>query len=223
MAVYKVTGGAKVGIMLSTYPFAVLKIEDGLLRLNVSLVAKLVFRAQDIISIEPFKGSGKIGDGIKINHRVPGYKENVLFWCSRTPEVLIREIQGTGFFMSTNYSHGGQPELEILESQKDSSGNPIKTKALVLMTALWLFLLIPNIMAFLRASAAKKAPSTTWLVSPMFVFFAFSVLLLISGGFRDLVLKEGRTLEDVKSFAVFLALISGLILVVNLFVFNRFT
>ena len=42
--------------------------------------------------------------------------------------------------------------------------------------------------------------------------FGTGLLLLISEPFRQLVLKEGRTLNDIKKFIYFLLLISGVML-----------
>jgi len=50
---YTLTGGARIGRANATYPFANLFVDKDVLKINSSIVGNLVFKPQDIISIEP--------------------------------------------------------------------------------------------------------------------------------------------------------------------------
>ncbi|WP_294236673.1 hypothetical protein [uncultured Chryseobacterium sp.] len=49
------------------------------------------------------------------------------------------------------------------------------------------------------------------MYSALGLLFAAALLTLISEGFRKLILKEGKTLDDVKKSAAFIVLISGVL------------
>ena len=50
----KKTGGARIGMMNATWPFATLKVNKNRLELNATILGNLVFTPQDIISIESY-------------------------------------------------------------------------------------------------------------------------------------------------------------------------
>jgi hypothetical protein len=76
----QLTGGARIGMVNATFPFATLKVNKDQGGLNVSIVGNLTFQASHIISIEPYTMIPILGQGIKINYEVTNYKERVIFW-----------------------------------------------------------------------------------------------------------------------------------------------
>jgi len=80
MVEIKKTGGARIGMANATWPFATLKANKDRLELNATIIGTLVFKPNDIISIEPYGLIPFIGRGIRINHRVDKYKSKVIFW-----------------------------------------------------------------------------------------------------------------------------------------------
>ena len=97
MTELNLTGGARIGMANATWPFASLKVTKERLDLNATIVGNLVFRPEDIVSIEPYYMIPILGQGIKINHRIPKYKEKVIFWTFKNPNEVIRQIKQTGF------------------------------------------------------------------------------------------------------------------------------
>lgn len=87
--IMKLTGGARIGWNYISYPFATLTISSEYVKLDVSSIRDFKFQPKDIISIEPYR---ELRQGIKINHRVPGYNPKVIFWTAKEPEALIQEI-----------------------------------------------------------------------------------------------------------------------------------
>lgn len=95
---YQLTGGAKIGIVNATFPFAKLKVNKNKLELNISLVGiKYLFQPQDILSIEIYMLFPLIGQGIKINHIVKNYNKKVIFWTFKSPKSVIQNIEKIGF------------------------------------------------------------------------------------------------------------------------------
>ena len=95
MTQLNLTGGARIGMANATCPFASLKVTNDRLDLNATIVGNLVFKPEEIISIEPYYMIPIIGQGIKINHRIPKYKENVIFWTFKNPNEVIGQIKQT--------------------------------------------------------------------------------------------------------------------------------
>lgn len=92
------TGGANIGFGRVTWPFAKFSVNKNELQLNASIIGNVYFRPSDIISIEP---SGLFnGNGIKINHRVNGYSQKIIFLTSGSRN-LIKRIEDTGFLNNT--------------------------------------------------------------------------------------------------------------------------
>ena len=127
----KKTGGARIGMMNATWPFATLKVNKNTLELNATILGNLVFTSQDIISIEPYGLIPVLGKGIKINHRIKSYKSKVIFWTLGNPKDLIKKIESIGFLGNSS------PVPEDLQIEIDQSQNrggfPIRTKAAILI------------------------------------------------------------------------------------------
>lgn len=93
----EIKGGARIGFSNSSFPLATLKVNKDRLELKVTFIGTLTFQATDIISIEPHIVIPFIGQGIKITHMVPNYKKKVIFWTFKNPQLVIRQIESTGF------------------------------------------------------------------------------------------------------------------------------
>ncbi|MEC5173738.1 hypothetical protein [Chryseobacterium nepalense] len=83
MKQFKLTGGARIGRVNASYPFANLYADENTLKINASLAGNVIFQPQDIISIKPYVAIPLIGQGIKILHRVENYNQNVIFWTMK--------------------------------------------------------------------------------------------------------------------------------------------
>lgn len=102
MKQYELTGGARIGTVNATYPFAKLRVNENKLEINTSVIGKLVFTTKDVISIEPYQRFPIIGKGVKINHRVSNYNQKVIFWTWKNPKDVIQQIALTGFLNNLN-------------------------------------------------------------------------------------------------------------------------
>jgi hypothetical protein len=75
---YKITGGAQIGRVHSTWPIGSLKVSPGRLEVSAS-VKKVVFAPEDVIDVEASSQFLIIGRGVRVTHRVDGYHEEVFF------------------------------------------------------------------------------------------------------------------------------------------------
>ncbi|WEK69735.1 MAG: hypothetical protein P0Y62_18210 [Candidatus Chryseobacterium colombiense] len=206
MKQFKLTGGARIGRANATYPFAELYVDENTLKINASLVGNLIFQPQDIILIKPYSSLPLIGQGIKIVHRVENYNQNVIFWTMRDPDSVIHEIQGTGF-LDKIYSSISEKDMKIIEQQKQG-GFPLKPILPIAFIFLWNALFLYDFVPLLSGKNTNH-PFGIGVCTALGLLFMTALLTLISGGFRKLILKEGRGLDDIKKFAVFILLISG--------------
>lgn len=197
------TGGAKIGIAHATWPFAKLIVNKSMLQLNASVIGNLYFRPSDIISIEPL--SFLSGAGIKINHRVEKYSSKVIFLTSGS-SALISRIESTGFLYNTD-ALPADVEAEITKYQSGGSF-PIKWSAAITVIVIWNLLFLADQLGYF----GKKSNMPLGNGARLAIAFAFlfALVLLISEPFRQIVLKEGRTIKDIKPFLLFLMLLTGI-------------
>lgn len=197
------TGGAKIGFARVTWPFAQLKVNKNVLQLNASVIGNLYFRPSDIISIESL--SLLSGLGIKINHRVEKYSTNVMFLTTGA-SALISSIEATGFLQNT----GALPaDVEAEIEQYQSKGSfPFKWSAAIAFAVIWNLLFLADQMGYFgKKSNMPLGNGARLAIGLAFLFF---LAVLIVKPFRRMVLKEGRTIGDVKAFLLFLMLITGI-------------
>lgn len=207
MKQFRLTGGARIGRAKATYPFADLYVDENTLKINASLVGNLIFQPQDIIMIKPYSAIPLIGQGIKILHRVENYKQNVIFWTMKDPEFVISQIKQTGFLEKANFPLT-EKEQQIIRQQRQG-GFPLKPFFPVVFIILWNILLLYDILPFFLQQRSD-GPFGFGICIALGLLFLTALMTLVSAGFRKLVLKEGRDLGDIKKFAIFILLISGI-------------
>ena len=86
-------GGAQIGKINATFPFARLFVNPKGLYLNVMILGDYEFSYDKIIKIEKVGWNPIIGWGIQIHYRIKDYPNKIIFWCFRNPEKLKREIE----------------------------------------------------------------------------------------------------------------------------------
>ena len=213
---FKMTGGARIGMGNSTWPFATLKVTKDKLELNASIVGNLVFQPQDIISIETYTMIPFVGQGIKINHRITNYNSKVIFWTFKNPTSVVNQIKQTGFLENTDSVLSNE---EIVKQQQ-AGGFPIKKQVVIGIVVIWNLLFLSDFLKLFQ-SEMKGRPTGNGVTIALAMLFFISLLSLISGDFRKLILKEGKSIDDIRKSSYFLLLVSGLMLLQDL-AFNFF-
>ena len=218
MTQLNLTGGARIGMANATWPFASLKVNKDRLDLNATIVGNLIFRPDDIISIEPYYMIPIIGQGIKINHRIPKYKDKVIFWTFKNPNEVINQIRQTGFLDNTSNSDN-VTDNEIIKERQKQGGFPIKIPFAIAVVVIWNILFLLDFLDFFNENK-EGIPLGNGVKMALGFVLITSILTLISSGFRKLVLKEGRELKDISKFLYFIIFICGFMLI-NLIVFIK--
>lgn len=209
MTQLKYTGGALIGMFNATWPFATLTVTQEKLELNATILGKYTFFSHDIISIEPY--SVFLSKGLKIIHRVPTYKEEIIFWTLKDPDLIISKIEKIGFWRLGKPLVNPNARAQILKQQKQG-GFPVKAPFAIAVIVLWHVLILYDFVQFYNSSGSKGIPIGNGAKCALGFVLATSVLALVSEEFRKLILKEGRELEDISNFLYFIILISGILL-----------
>jgi hypothetical protein len=209
----KETGGARIGMMNASWPFAKLQVNKNELKLNVSIMGNLHFTPSDVISIEPYQANQLLGGGIKINHRVENYNEKVIFQGFGSSKDLISRIRQTGFLDNANTIPADVRD-EIIAMQS-KGGFPIKIPAIIAIFVIWNLLFLSDFYKFFTGHG-KGFPLGIGARSALFFMLLTCVTLLISEPVRKLILKEGRTINDIKVFVYFIMFITGVMLLFSI-------
>jgi hypothetical protein len=90
-------GGARVGWLKATWPFATLMVQRNKIELNVALIGKYSFSQDQVISIEKYTILRKLSWGIKIIHTRSEYPKLILFRSSSDLDSIINRIREIGF------------------------------------------------------------------------------------------------------------------------------
>jgi hypothetical protein len=215
MNIVNETGGARIGWANATWPFASLKVTETELILNATIVGKLIFNPSDIKSIVVYDYLPVIGQGIKINHNVGSYKDNVIFWTFKNPADLIKEIEATGF-LNPNAKESTENSSKISEMQ-NTGGFPLKLTFALAVIVLWNLLSFIDIKTLIQDGKVLFGFGKGFLLSTGVVLLA-SILMLVSPGFQKVALKEGREIKDFSKFIYFIILIVGILFISRVFV-----
>lgn len=207
----KETGGARIGMANATWPFATLTVNREKLQLNASMLGNLVFRPTDIISIAPC--SGVISSGLKINHKVPKYKDDVVFWTFGNPNEIIKQIEQTGFFANTSPISADLDE-SITKAQSQG-GFPLKTIPTIAIGIIWNVLFFIDFQNFFKENKVGSPLGLGAQFALGFIIF-ICILLLTFKPARRLILKEGRTVSDINKFVYFVMFICGCMLLTSI-------
>jgi len=193
----KVTGGARIGWMNATWPLARLSSTSDKLTVTAFLLGTYTFKPNQVSQVEQYGMIPLLGRGVRIRHCVPDYPEQIIFWCSASPDKLLLRIRESGFVPCASGS------LTV-----KGTGTPVRWSAIVTVLAVWNLLVLLD---FSRSSG----PPTPGLFSciALLFMFALSVATLTSPSVQRLVLKSGRNLGEIRGVLRLLALVSGIMLV----------
>ena len=183
-------GGARIGFLNATFPFASLRVDVDGIFLNVTLIGKYRFSFDSIIKIEKVGFIPFIGWGIRIFHSIEEYPSKIIFWCFGNPNKLKTQIESFANIKSENQKtlFEKMEDVQTIEKLKVKSKFPIKIHYIVLVVLIW------NVLFWLDYSN-----STLNSLGPFSLIAVIMVLLLaLLIKFSDKVKKE--ILTDINSY-----------------------
>lgn len=196
--VLKATGGARIGWMNATWPFARLTASAQELSLSVFLLGSYTFSISDVDSFKPYGWLPVFGRGVQIIHTNASYPAKMIFWCFGSPERLIQQIHALGF----------QPCAPSTTIPK-RDGIPLRWSFIVAVVIVWNALLILD--GFVPWKE-PKGPGVYTLLGLLLLFLT-SVAAARSEAFQVLVLKPGRSVSEIRSILYLVQLVSVVMLI----------
>jgi len=209
MSQFKITGGARIGWANATWPFATLIVTEDRLDLNAGIIGNYSFLQEDIVSIEPYSSMPLIGRGIKINHKISKYKDRVIFWTFGNPEELIKEIEQTGFLNNNSMTTDQEVRNQVIEKQQRGVF-PIRISAAIAIVVLWNLLFLMDFYGI--GIQGDKIPIGKGAESALGLVLLVCFLTIVFKPFRQIILKDGHDIEEIKKFLYFLIFICGMML-----------
>jgi hypothetical protein len=192
-----VTGGARIGGVNATWPLAKLFASAARLKL-ISVIDTYDFLASDVVSLVRYGSIPFFSSGVRIVHARQDYPPKIIFWYLGNPETILRAIHEIGFVPTAPAG-----------SEIKWRGIPVRWTTILLFILAWngLFLLggaVPRILV--------KRPELFSLI-PLFFAFAISWRTKTSPRLQKMILREGRSVNEIKAFLSLVQIVSGILLV----------
>jgi hypothetical protein len=91
------TGGAQVGLLRSSWPFARLSASANELSLSATALGSYRFSPEQVVALELQSSFLMLGSGLRIVHTVQDYPEKIVFFGFGSTKRLIEKITAAGF------------------------------------------------------------------------------------------------------------------------------
>jgi hypothetical protein len=194
----KHTGGARIGWVNASWPFAKLTANSEILKLNVSLVGKYEFHKGQIISIKKYGFIPILASGIKIEHNVQSYPQSIIFWTLGSVKKLISNIEQTGLIT-------GNPETNI-QSTPRKKGFPVKIFPVITAAVIWNILFLAD-----QKFSLNQTPGKPGILSILAIFLVFATSLAIkkNAAVANIFLKPDRSAGEITPMLNLFILVTG--------------
>lgn len=188
-----VAGGAQVGWLHASWPFARLTVSAT--HLKIAMMGTYDFTTDQVVSLERFGSIPVLASGIRINHNRQDCPPKIIFYTLGNPMKLLARIAETGF----------SPKAPAASAPK-RIGIPVRWSAIAIAIILW------NGFFFLDYSSPDYSRHELGLGAFMAILLTFFLTwwLRVSQWLQGIVLKEGRSVGEIKSFLYFLQLLTGI-------------
>jgi hypothetical protein len=190
----QISGGAQIGWGRASWPLATLSASANNLSVSANLLGSYSFSPDEVVALEAHGWIPIVGRGIRVVHSRSDYPAKIVFWCFWTPDRVIEYIRNTGFVPRASSA-----------SLPMRQGIPVRWPAIVLAVVLWNTLLLID-------------GFVPWNNNPTpgpFVFLALSLLFAASLTVhrsvmaQSLVLKQGRSVDEVRGILVLVQVVTG--------------
>jgi hypothetical protein len=209
----KLQGGATIGFWRVPYFCSSLEIVDNHLVLNASLLGYYVFDKNEILSLE-FYNQGFV-KGIKINHNIESYNDDIYFWPIKNTQSILKEIE----VLIANLED--KETIHNIDLSKENSGHLVIKKPILFLILFMFFLGFINDVILTEVQELSTYKVLNFSHGGGIIATSFTIVLsmglLLSTRFRRLILIKYYNFEYLKPFIYFLLLITFFILILNTF------
>lgn len=193
----RVTGGARIGWLNASWPFASLTASATSIVVAVRMIGTYELRPDDVVALESFGVVPFVGKGVQIVHTRADVPERVVFFSRGDPERLIERIRQTGF--APRASAAAMPQRSM----------PIRLLPIIIPVVAW------NAALFLDGFGPwTPPPPGPLLFLPVPLMFLIAFALPRSSLLQAIVLKPGRSIDEIRGVLNLMLVVSGFMLVV---------
>jgi hypothetical protein len=195
----EITGGAQIGWVNATWPFAKLSASGQEISVGGMLIGRYRFSPEQVAALEPHGLIPVLGKGVRIVHTVHDYPEKIIFWCFGSPMHLIERITALGF-----QPRGSRAQLP------QRHGIAFRWSFVVLVILIW------NALFLLDGYVPWKAPKGpgVFTIAAIGLLFLAALGLNFARTFQAIALKPGRSIGEVRSVALLVLAVSAIMLLV---------
>jgi hypothetical protein len=194
----RATGGARIGAVNASWPFAKVVASAKFLRLS-SLLGTYDFLPSEVVSLERYGSIPFFYSGIRIVHARSEYPAKIIFWYFGNAETLIGKIRETGFMPTAPAS-----------SEIKWRGFPVRWTTILLFILIWngLFL-VDGVMHH----SFVKWPGFITLI-PVLLAFLVCWGTKTSPGLQKIIVSDNHSVDEIKAYLTLIQLVSGILFVV---------
>jgi len=200
-APYTTTGGARIGWTNASWPLAQLSATPERLTISVRLLGTYDFAPDQVAALERYMLIPVVACGIRIRHCRADYQHRIMFWCLGNPDDVLRGILAAGFVPAA-------PMAAVIKPR----GFAMRWSTIITAVLVWNGLFILDLL-YSNSHGRLPLPGLGAVIA-LGLAFALSAGTLVSPRLQGLVLKPGRSVNEIRPFLRLLAFISGIMFVV---------
>jgi hypothetical protein len=193
-AIYTARGGVRAGGVNATWPFAKLTASPSQLKL-ATLIGTYEFAPNEVVSLETYGVIPVFSRGVRIAHARADYPSKIIFWYLGSPDSVIDGVRGSGFLPNAPAS-----------AEVKWRGLAIRWMAVIPFILIWNALFLPLELF----KNPRLAPALIPLVSAIAICWAIRK----SPRVQNLVMKRGRSVEEISAYLSGIQTVCGILSVV---------
>lgn len=186
-------GGAQIGWLSASWPFASIQIKHS--SLTVSALGTYAFVPTEVHAIEPTGLIPILTTGIRIHHTRSDYPEKIVFYSMGARDKLLEAASTAGFPI-------GKSTLKL------KRGFPVKVSAIILFVVIWNALFLLDIGGNRFNNSNSLGPFSFLALVLAFVIATFTPH---SSHLQKLILRDGHDVGEIRSFLRLLQLVTGIL------------
>ena len=194
------TGGAMIGWMRASWPFARLEASADYITLSIGFLGTYRFSPDEVAAIEPQGDSRFFSGALHIIHTNPEFPKSITFSCGGSAFALLDEIRALGF-----RPRARRDQVPV------RNGPAFRWSFLIGVIAIW------NALFLLDGAWNLDGKPGVGTLAALGVMFVLSSSLGYSTWLQGLALKPGRNVSESGAFLRLMQLLSGLLILGFLF------